>query len=79
MSITEAMIRSLASVESFSRGQDYYRQGAVVDLQQRGDTLLAQVEGSSYEPYEVTIELVGGELVEAECTSTRFYISRFTF
>jgi len=40
----------------------------VVDLQQRGDTLLAQVEGSEYDPYEVTIELANGELVEADCT-----------
>ncbi|MCL4301695.1 MAG: SWIM zinc finger family protein [Anaerolineae bacterium] len=68
MPITEAQIRSLASAESFSRGRDYYESGAVVDLQQRGDTLLAQVEGSSYEPYEVTIELENGELVDAECT-----------
>lgn len=68
MPITEAQIRTLASAESFSRGRDYYESGAVVDLQQRGDTLLAQVEGSSYEPYEVTVELENGELVDAECT-----------
>jgi uncharacterized Zn finger protein len=68
MPITEAQIRSAASAESFSRGEDYYRSGAVIDLQQRGDTLLAQVEGSEYEPYEVTIELANGELVEADCT-----------
>ncbi|MFN8454308.1 MAG: SWIM zinc finger family protein [Anaerolineae bacterium] len=68
MPINEAKIRSLASAESFSRGRDYYESGAIVDLQQRGDTLRARVEGSSYEPYEVTIELENGELVEAECT-----------
>jgi uncharacterized Zn finger protein len=68
MPINEAKIRSLASAESFRRGVDYFNSGAVIDLQQRGDTLLAQVEGSSYEPYEVTIELENGELVEAECT-----------
>jgi uncharacterized Zn finger protein len=68
MPINEAMIRSLASSESFQRGEEYYRSGAVVDLQQRGDTLMAQVEGSSYEPYEVTIQLVNGELDEADCT-----------
>jgi uncharacterized Zn finger protein len=68
MPLTETIIRTLASAESFSRGRDYYDSGAVVELQQRGDTLLAQVEGSSYEPYEVTIELENGELVEADCT-----------
>ncbi len=68
MSITEATIRRLASAESFSRGEDYYDRGAVVNLEKRGDTLLAQVEGSSYEPYDVTIELGEGEVVAADCT-----------
>ncbi|NJN92762.1 MAG: hypothetical protein HC875_01065 [Anaerolineales bacterium] len=68
MPISEAQIRSAASAESFSRGEDYYRNGAVIDLQQRGDTLLVQVEGSEYDPYEVTIELDRGELIEADCT-----------
>jgi uncharacterized Zn finger protein len=58
--ITEAMIRSLSTAQSFSRGEDYYHSGAVIDLQKRGNTLLAQVEGSDYEPYEVTVELETG-------------------
>jgi len=68
MPITEATIRGLASAESFSRGEEYYQSGAVISLEKRGDTLLAQVEGSSYEPYDVTIELEEGDVLEAECT-----------
>ncbi|HID61346.1 MAG TPA: SWIM zinc finger domain-containing protein, partial [Anaerolineae bacterium] len=66
--LTEAAIRSLATARSFSRGEEYYRAGAVLDLERRGDTLLAQVEGSSYEPYDVTIELDAGGVAQAYCT-----------
>jgi uncharacterized Zn finger protein len=50
MGITESDIRNLASAQSFSRGEDYFYTNAVHDLQKRGDTLLADVEGSSDEP-----------------------------
>lgn len=43
--ITEATIRSLATPESYSRGETYYRSGAVTDIERRGDTLRAEVEG----------------------------------
>jgi len=66
--LTEAAIRSLTTPQSFSRGEEYYHTGAVLDLERRGDTLLAQVEGSSYEPYEVTIELDAGGIAQAHCT-----------
>jgi uncharacterized Zn finger protein len=66
--INEAKVRSLASERSFSRGEDYYYQGAVIDLIKRGNMLQAQVEGSSYEPYEVTIELSDRHIVTAYCT-----------
>jgi uncharacterized Zn finger protein len=66
--LTEAAIRSLTTSQSLSRGEEYYRAGAVLDLERRGDTLLAQVEGSSYEPYEVTIKLDAGGIVQAYCT-----------
>jgi uncharacterized Zn finger protein len=66
--LSEAAVRSRASAQSFSRGEDYYRSGAVVSVEKRGNTLLAQVEGSSYEPYAVTIELQGTGVAEAACT-----------
>lgn len=66
--LTEAAIQSLTTPQSFERGMDYYRAAAVCELQQRGDTLLAEVEGNSYEPYQIIIELDMGGVVEAECT-----------
>jgi len=66
--VTEATIRSLASAESFERGESYYHRGAVLNMSKRGHTLLAQVEGSSYEPYEVSVELGEEGMIEAGCT-----------
>ncbi len=66
--LTEAAIRHLASPQSFSRGQAYFRDGAVLEIERRGDLLFAQVEGSSYKPYQVTVTLDAGGIVEADCT-----------
>jgi uncharacterized Zn finger protein len=68
MAITEAIIRNLASAQSFERGEDYYRSGSVFELQKRGHLLMAKVEGSDYEPYQVTIELVGDEIISTDCS-----------
>lgn len=66
--ITEAAIRSLATPESFSRGEEYYRSGRVNDIERRGNVLRAEVEGSSYEPYQVTVELDESGIIAADCT-----------
>ncbi len=66
--LSEATVRSLASAESFSRGQDYFSSGAVIELERRGDTLLARVEGSGYEPYQIVVRLDEGGVLEAACT-----------
>ncbi|RPI50243.1 MAG: hypothetical protein EHM56_11180, partial [Chloroflexi bacterium] len=66
--LNEAILRSLASDQSFSRGQEYFHSGAVLRLEKRGDTLLARIEGSEYQLYEVTVELDAGGIVDAECT-----------
>ncbi|MBI3950210.1 MAG: SWIM zinc finger domain-containing protein [Acidobacteria bacterium] len=66
--LTEATIGMLASAQSFRRGKEYYESGAVTDLVRRGNTLRAQVEGSQYEPYTVTLELDAGGVVDATCT-----------
>lgn len=52
--LTEATIRSLASPESFSRGEEYYRSGCVHEIEIRGDVLRAEVAGRSYEPHRET-------------------------
>ena len=66
--LTEATIRTLATAQSFSRGEEYLATRAVLDIERREETLLAEVEGSSYEPYRVTVRLDEGGIVEAYCT-----------
>ncbi|MFQ5857869.1 MAG: SWIM zinc finger domain-containing protein, partial [Anaerolineae bacterium] len=41
---------------------------AVFDTVRRGDVLIAQVEGSQYTPYHITITLDEAGVLEAECT-----------
>ena len=67
-SLTEATIRNLTTAESFRRGQEYLRAGAVLEVEQRDDLLLAEVEGSEYEPYQVRVRLDAGGVVDADCT-----------
>jgi uncharacterized Zn finger protein len=66
--LSEAMIRSSTSAQTFSRGEDYYTAGAVSELARRGNSLRAEVEGGRYEPYQVRIELDAGGVIDATCT-----------
>jgi uncharacterized Zn finger protein len=66
--VTQETIRALATPESFARGRSYFDDGAVSDLIQRGDRLTADVEGSEFAPYQVSIRLHGGGVAEARCT-----------
>lgn len=66
--LSEAQIRQHASAESFARGVDYERRGAVGPLVLRGDLLQAEVEGSKYEPYRVTVSLDAGGVRAASCS-----------
>ena len=68
MAITESDIRDLASDQSYDRGQDYFYTNSVTDVQKRGNTLLADVEGSSYEPYQVRVELDEDDIISTSCT-----------
>jgi len=67
-SLTEATIRNLTTAESFRRGQEYLRAGAVPKIEHRDGLLLAEVEGSEYEPYQVRVRLDAGGVVDADCT-----------
>ncbi|MFO7633750.1 MAG: SWIM zinc finger family protein [Caldilinea sp.] len=66
---TEADIRTGASSQSFSRGMSYYRDDAVLALIRRDNVITAEVAGSEYEPYEITITLdETGGIRSAACT-----------
>lgn len=66
--LTEGQIRQKASAESFARGAEYYRRGAVGTLILRGDQLQTKVEGSEYEPYRVTVSFDPAGVRAASCT-----------
>lgn len=66
-SLSEATLRQHSSEQSFSRGQQYYREGTVVSLVRRGNELLAEVEGSEFTPYRVRIVYDEGGITRAEC------------
>jgi len=67
-SLTEKFIRAHSLPQVFRWGQKYYRQGTVVTLIQRGDTLTAEVAGSEETAYQVSIELAANQLISARCT-----------
>lgn len=66
--VDRAIIRAQSTGESFSRGEEYYEDGAVLSLVWRGDALHAEVEGSSYQPYTVTAEFTDAGIAAADCT-----------
>jgi len=66
--LTEAAVRELARPQSYDRGENYYDEGAVVEIIQRGETLRAAVEGSQYEPYQARIELDETGVVDTACS-----------
>ena len=66
--ITRADIQSGTTARSFQRGEDYYATGAVSALVWRGDTVYAEVDGSSYEPYQVEVTFTDTGIGSAFCT-----------
>jgi uncharacterized Zn finger protein len=51
--LTEAIVRRHTTPDSFQRGVEYGREGNVLALVQRGDTLEGEVQGSEAAPYRV--------------------------
>ena len=66
--VTEAIIRQRSKVTSFERGQEYYESGAVLSEKIRGNQIFAEVEGSSYEPYQVSVRLNESGITSTQCS-----------
>ena len=66
--LSETTLRRQATAQSFQRGESYYQAGAVGHLQQRGNTLQAEVEGSEVEPYTVCLTFDDSGLTSADCS-----------
>jgi uncharacterized Zn finger protein len=67
-SISESLVRQKSNANSFSRGQAYMRQGAVMSLIQRGPDLYAEVGGSEDNSYHIHIGFDAGGLKSARCS-----------
>jgi len=66
--LTEATVRELARSTSYQRGQTYYDRGAVNDVIRRDERVSADVEGSRYEPYTVTIDFDDAGVAHTACS-----------
>lgn len=66
--LTENIIRSLASAQSFEKGRDYYRSGAIYNTARQGNLLLGECEGSTAPSYHLQAELDAGGVLSASCT-----------
>jgi len=66
--LSDAALLSHTAPEIFARGQSYAESGAVEAIIQRGNLLIAGVEGSQYEPYRVEVAIDGGGIAGATCT-----------
>ncbi len=66
--LSETTLRRQATAQSFQRGEAYFQSGAVGHLQQRGNTLQAEVEGSEVEPYTVCLTFDDSGVTDADCS-----------
>jgi uncharacterized Zn finger protein len=68
--LDEKLLHQYSTQKSFDRGEDYYQAGTVIDICQRGNCIHAQVDGSEYQPYYVSLEFdskLGITTVDCTC------------
>ena len=68
LNFTEDSIQSFSSGESFHRGREYYKDGAVLTVSLRGEDIFAEVQGSEHRPYQVHISQHSGAFHDADCS-----------
>ena len=66
--ITESVLKTLASSESFARGCELSQSGAIYDTFRQDNLLIGQCEGSSAPFYQLRVQLDEGGIQEASCT-----------
>lgn len=66
--ITESMIRAGTSPESFRRGEEYYRDGAVSSTAIQGTLLSGECAGTYAPYYQVQVELDEAGIANTSCT-----------
>lgn len=68
LKITESMIRAGAGLESFQRGQEYYRDGAISNTAIQGSLLSGECAGTYAPYYRVQVELDEAGIADTSCT-----------
>jgi uncharacterized Zn finger protein len=66
--LNEHLIREYSAPESIRKGEDYYRQGAVLSVTRRGAMLQAEVAGSDFAPYNVRVSFDEAGGTDATCS-----------
>ena len=66
--ITESIIRAGAEPESFHRGEEYYRDGAISNTSIQGTLLSGECAGTYAPYYRVQVKLDEAGIAEASCT-----------
>jgi uncharacterized Zn finger protein len=66
--LTESIVRAAATPQSFERGQDYYRSGAVSNTSIQDNLLIGDCEGTQAPYYRVQVELDEAGIRSANCT-----------
>lgn len=66
--LSKSIIQQHSTSKSFQRGEEYYHYGSVLSLVQRDRMMVAKVEGSEYEPYNISIIFDEGGILEARCS-----------
>ncbi len=66
--LTESTVRALATAQSFSRGQELYRAGAISNAAVQGNVLTAYCEGTLEPFYRVRVVLDEAGVSEANCS-----------
>lgn len=66
--ITESMVRAGTSPESFRRGEEYYRDGALSNTAIQGSLLSGECAGTYAPYYRVQVELDQAGIADASCT-----------
>ncbi len=66
--VSKSTIKNHTSSTSFERGQGYYEGGYVTKAKFRDNTLYAEVEGSEYNPYQITIDFDDVGITSAWCS-----------
>jgi len=68
LNFSSSDLRHYATAKSCDRGENYYHQGAVIAVIQRGNLLQGEVQGNDFDPYRVSVSWDDGDSPSATCT-----------